>query len=899
MICNLPGVLQTQGSRVSHSTAFLRERARLFWAVMLPFLLICASGPGRSFAQTNNGPPGDFLSQRAAAAQAAAAAAQALFESTNSPNSPAAASSPMLLSAPQSPQAAALAAEPQSIEVQPYGASASFGPHKVAFATDLTADLSTSGPAGAAGAVDMTMVDQQHLRSHIQGLAYISDGQTVIIAQLKSCEGELVSDSQILYSNAFNGISADVLYTYTGSSLEQDIILRKQLPPPSDFGLDASQVRLAVITEFLSPPQPTLRPDPVDVSALNAAAGIEGDSILPDQLIVFPTARIGKGRAFLLGETGESIPVGKSWQDINNRWFLVESTPWLLLKPQQEQLPPYTGSLTPHNQRSFKTLRTAMLNLPRPTRTASAPRLMATAMSNAALRSPGLVLDYLIANTPLLNVQFGPASTNEIGYAAVGETPSDFWTWYLEPGQTSVTLTNLSWSNGSTNGVSLTVSNAPSQGTNPVSDQMYSAYIYEAGANLGLTVSNLPTGIYDIFLYGHGPATNQNGIFQLTTWGTNYGTESTTTVGTNSYTSTNWQEGQQYIVFRSIWVTNTQPVYITVEDDGAGYAIVNGLQMMADNPQTNIFSLINVNFANPNDHKVGMVAIGLTTNDVWTNLVSQGNSGRVTITNIPWSDGYASPVSVSISNSPGLWGNPVADPMYASYVYQWNSAPIPITISNLANGRYDFYLYGHGAANNQDGSYDLSTGGTDYGTKSDTTSGSYSWNSTNWVEGQQYVVFRDVWVTTNAPVVITVELDGAGYAIVNGMQIDLPMPSNDTDSNGDGIPDWWDVAHGLNPHTNTSPIAVSLVTPINNTNYCEPATISIQATAADWNSTITNVDFFCGSNHLAGTTNTPYMWSWPIVPAGLYSLTAVARDLNGLSATSAPVSVIVTNLCGY
>jgi hypothetical protein len=760
----------------------------------------------RSAAQTNS-PSNDFLLEQAAEAQAAAAAAQALFESTNSPNAPAAAASPLVVGAPQSPQAAVLATQPPEIEIQSYGASASFGPHKVAFATDLTTDLSVSGPPGAGGAVDMVMIDQQHLCSRIQGLAYISGGQTVMIGQLKSCEGELISPTQILYPDAFSGLSADVLYTYTGTSFEQCVVLRRQLPPPSDFGLSgngSSGVQVAVISEFLSPPQPTVRSDPVDISALNAAAGIEGDSILPDQLIVFPTARMGKGRAFLLGNTGESIPVGKSWQNVDRRCFLLESTPWLLLKPQLDQLPPYTGSLTPHNQQSFKALRTAMLSLPRPAQAAAGPRRMTSAMGSSALRSPGLVLDYLIANTPLLNVQFGPALTNEVGFAAVGETTNDYWTWYLEPGQTNVTLTNLCWSDGTTNGVSLTVTNAPSQGTNPVTDEMYSAYIYKSGANLGLTLSNVPTGIYDVFLYGHGPATNQNGIFQITTWGTNFGTESTTTVGTNSYTSTNWQEGIQYVVFRSISVTNTQPMYITVEQDGAGYAIVNGLQIVADNPQTNIASLINVNFADTgSDYKTGLAAVGLTTNDYWSNLVSKGSAALVTITNIPWSDTFVSPVSVSITNAPGLWYNPVTDPMYETYVYQWNSAPIIITVSNLANGRYDFYLYGHGAANNQNGSYDLETAGTDYGVKSDTTTGTSSWQTTNWTEGLQYVVFRDIWVTNSAPVIITNKVDGAGYAIVNGMQIVLPMISDDTDSNGDGIPDWWCLKYGFNPHDPT------------------------------------------------------------------------------------------------
>jgi hypothetical protein len=43
----------------------------------------------------------------------------------------------------------------------------------------------------------------------------------------------------------------------------------------------------------------------------------------------------------------------------------------------------------------------------------------------------------------------------------------------------------------------------------------------------------------------------------------------------------------------------------------------------------------------------------------------------------------------------------------------------------------------------------------------------------------------------------------------------------------------------------------------------------------------------------------PYTYSWPIVAAGAYSLTAVAYDASGITSTSTVINVIVTNLCGY
>jgi hypothetical protein len=764
-------------------------------------VLLTAAATGRLTAQTNTPDVEGLTQQRGAEAAGAAAEAQATFESTNAANSVSGAVSvqEVVTQALPAPAALARAGLPQEIESVPSGGIARFGPHQVAFANDLN----------TIGAVDLMMPDQQELRSHIQGLMYyIPNGPSVVIAVIKSCQGQIVSSNQVMYPAAFDSVSADVLYTYTATSLEQDIILRAQLPSPENWGLDPAQARLAVITVFIDPPQPNVRADPTDLS---------------DELISFNTMRIAKGRAFLLGDTGTEIPVVKNWTSFNldGRWFLVESTPFTLLESPLQTLPPGTGSIGPGNSRAFRSFRTALLSLPRqssgpggqaalsPNRPSSAGVTDRGTNHTAGLlpgrmpHAPGLVLDYLIASTPLLNVQFGSVS-NEVGLAAIGETTNDYWTLYNFPNATNVTLTNLYWSDGSTNGVNLTVTNAPGQGTNPVSDNMLAGYVYKAGGNLGLTLTNIPNGSYDFFLYGHGPVTNQNGVFQLTS-GTNvYGAESTTTVGTNSFSSTNWQEGIQYIVFRNVPVVSNQVVSISVEQDAAGYAIVNGLQMVFDNPESIITSLIDVDFGDVNDLTFGSMAVSLSSSDDWDVVISKYTSGYTNATGVPWSDGFSSPVSVAISNAPGTWGEGITGfDQYNTYVYNSSLLTIPVTVSNLANGRYDFYLYGHGAANNQNSSFDLATGGTDYGTKSTASTGSYSWTSTNWVEGQQYIVFRDIWVTTNAPVIVTVDVDSPGYAIINCMQIALPMPSNNTDSNGDGIPDWWDLEWGFNPHDPT------------------------------------------------------------------------------------------------
>jgi chitinase len=54
------------------------------------------------------------------------------------------------------------------------------------------------------------------------------------------------------------------------------------------------------------------------------------------------------------------------------------------------------------------------------------------------------------------------------------------------------------------------------------------------------------------------------------------------------------------------------------------------------------------------------------------------------------------------------------------------------------------------------------------------------------------------------------------------------------------------------------------------------------------------VRFYAGTTLLGTDTTSPYTYSWSSVSAGTYSLTAVAEDADGGTATSAAVSITVT-----
>ena len=87
------------------------------------------------------------------------------------------------------------------------------------------------------------------------------------------------------------------------------------------------------------------------------------------------------------------------------------------------------------------------------------------------------------------------------------------------------------------------------------------------------------------------------------------------------------------------------------------------------------------------------------------------------------------------------------------------------------------------------------------------------------------------------------------------------------------------------------PPTVSITSPTAGASFTAPASIAIAATAADADGTVASVDFYAGTQLIGTDSSSPYTLSWTNVPAGNYSLTAVARDNAGGSRTSTAVAV--------
>ena len=206
------------------------------------------------------------------------------------------------------------------------GAVAPQTQHQVTFAANLNTRC----------AMTLITPDGKTLSSHILGLSYFdtASGQAVLLATTQDSVGGLVGDNEVLYTNAFDGVKADVLYIYTKAGLEQDVILRVAPPPPESFGLNPATTRLRVLTEFFNPPVP----------AQTTSKGPDG---VADTTLDFGAMQIGRGRAFLAGTRGttnDSTAVTKQWAVVSGRTLLVESVPYSRVAALMAGLPAKNAS---------------------------------------------------------------------------------------------------------------------------------------------------------------------------------------------------------------------------------------------------------------------------------------------------------------------------------------------------------------------------------------------------------------------------------------------------------------------------------------------------------------------------------------------------------------------------
>ena len=143
--------------------------------------------------------------------------------------------------------------------------------------------------------------------------------------------------------------------------------------------------------------------------------------------------------------------------------------------------------------------------------------------------------------------------------------------------------------------------------------------------------------------------------------------------------------------------------------------------------------LLNINFGGVAGAKVGPAAVGQSATDYW-NPCYYPWWNTIPLNNLVWANGTASAVNATVANGAGDWASGVSDPMMSTYIYCYGG-DITITLDNLPEATYDFYLYGHDGGSGN-GVFQLSCGQTQSGPLSTAVS---DWDSLpTWYDGFEY-----------------------------------------------------------------------------------------------------------------------------------------------------------------
>ena len=92
-----------------------------------------------------------------------------------------------------------------------------------------------------------------------------------------------------------------------------------------------------------------------------------------------------------------------------------------------------------------------------------------------------------------------------------------------------------------------------------------------------MTLRYLPAGQYDVLVYAHGDAPDQNAEIEILSADKLYSGKSTLNDGTWDFRSRSFADGNQYVKYR-IDVTPDSPVVITSKRAGSSLSMLNAIQ---------------------------------------------------------------------------------------------------------------------------------------------------------------------------------------------------------------------------------------------------------------------------------------------------------------------------------
>ncbi|HEY1788000.1 MAG TPA: plastocyanin/azurin family copper-binding protein [Verrucomicrobiae bacterium] len=162
-------------------------------------------------------------------------------------------------------------------------------------------------------------------------------------------------------------------------------------------------------------------------------------------------------------------------------------------------------------------------------------------------------------------------------------------------------------------------------------------------------------------------------------------------------------------------------------------------------------------------------------------------------------------------------------------------------------------------------------------------------SGTNGVPGDDNGVPSGLWDST--------VVSGLGHMFTNTFSVAGVFSYYCTLHHGEGMTGQVIVASSV-----VVPPTVSITNPHSGAVFAAPAFVNIQATVVNGSSAVTNVEFLVNSAALTNETAAPFSIVAGNLPAGSYTLTAIALDNNDLAATNSvaisvvtPVTVLLSN----
>jgi len=280
----------------------------------------------------------------------------------------------------------------EEFTILPGRAVARFGPHQLT----LEANINDDQPVVAIGP------DGKRLVSKPWGLVFRdpATGQHALVAEVKDAQGVVVPPNTVLYVDAFTDCKAALRYSYTRSGCEQDVIFMDEgFGRPEEYGLKSETAVLEMWTEFLEVPE-----------VEKIVQAVEG---MPDETVIFGKGRIQAGKAFVLGDEGDAIPVAKTWVRAEGRTFLAEAVRYPRIRPLLDRLQAKAGDAKAQPvKRVAKVVndRSALIaQFVRPQQKEQLTASMAMRHSPdtaTVLGGPGVVLDYQTVNGTVVSQTF-------------------------------------------------------------------------------------------------------------------------------------------------------------------------------------------------------------------------------------------------------------------------------------------------------------------------------------------------------------------------------------------------------------------------------------------------------------------------------------------------------------